>query len=114
MPTFERTITKHEFDNHCVLLQDKKGKDYRSLIKGSKVRVISGGKTYYAEVSEYYINGKFVGGLHFDPNREDSDDFYYEQSINQGHHAEVTIDENCDPGPDGLCPVTIEMSVWTK
>lgn len=114
MATFTRSITKHEFNNHCIMLQDKAGKDYRPLIKGSKVEVRSEGKTYFAEICEYYIDGKFLSGLHFDPKREDSDDFYYEQGVTQGHHAEVTIDENCDPGPDGLCPVDITMSVKTK
>lgn len=111
--TYERVISKHEFDNHCILLQDKQGKDFRQFIAGNKVLVTSGDKTYYGDVSEYYLNGKFVGGIHFDPKREDSDNFYYEQSINQGHHAKVTIEEDAAL-QGGKYPVSIEMKLVTR
>ncbi|MDX2062873.1 MAG: hypothetical protein SFY70_07420 [Bacteroidia bacterium] len=111
--TFERIVTKHEFDNHCIMLQDKAGNDYRHLIPGHKVQVNSCGKAYFAEVSEYYLNGKFLGGLHFDPKREDSDDFYYECGVVQGHHAKFTLEEGAALVGDKF-PLSLELTIKTK
>lgn len=106
--TFEHKIVKFEVDNHCILLRDEQKADHSTHITGQKVVVTAGPKTYTATVNEYYVDGKFQAGMHFDPSNDSEKRFIMEQSIFLGHIAKISLTKGAAL-QDGRFPVTIEV-----
>jgi len=88
---FERRLTRYELDKKCLLLADDAGTDYAEHIDNHALRVKAGGKVYLAEVSDYYVDQKFQGGLHFNEAANPSD-FFFDQSVSGGKRLRLTLD----------------------
>ncbi len=110
---FEHKITKYEVDNHCILLRDEKKADHSKDFQGhSKLLVIMpNGKQYQAEINEYYHEGKFQTGIHFEGAK--SNLFFVEQNFFLGHTAVVTVDPAAAM-VDGRLPVQLAFTVQTR
>jgi hypothetical protein len=111
--TFEHKITKFEVDSHCILLRDEKKVDFSANITGQKVVVTVGAKTYTASINDYYVDGKFQAGMHFDPNNDSEKRFFMEQSILTGHVAKITLTKGA-PLQDDRFPLTVDISIPVK
>ncbi len=110
---FEHKITKYEVDNHCILLRDDKKVDQTKAFGGhNKVLLLTPkGKSYPAEVNEYYLDGKFQAGLHLEGGK--ASDFFVEQDFLLGHTAVVTVDVSAAP-VEGRLPVQLEFKIQTR
>jgi hypothetical protein len=78
---FERTVTKFEFQNKCILLQDDKGNDYRQQLAHENVRVASNGTNYDGVIKEFYYKGNFKPGIVFDDHGDGIHSFFFEQGV---------------------------------
>jgi hypothetical protein len=110
---FEHKLTKYEVDNHCVLLRDEAKADHSKAFGGhSKLTVkAENGKLYPADINEYYHEGKFQAGIHFEGGKSSS--FFVEQGFFLGHIASVTVDGS-GALVDGRLPVDISFKILTR
>ncbi len=111
--SFEHHIIKYEVDNHCILLRDDAKTDYSNHISGNTVVVTATSHTYTATVNEYYVDGKFQAGMHFDGKDQSEKRFMMEQSVMAGHICKVTFQKDAAL-IDGAFPVQVEITVKTR
>jgi hypothetical protein len=69
------------------------------------------GKRYSAEVNEYYHEGKFQAGLHFEGGK--SSPFFVEQDFFVGHTAVLTVDATAALD-EGRLPVQLAFRIQTR
>lgn len=113
MPTFTHAIRKKEIESHTIWLVDNSMKDHGQDVPTSKVVVHCNGKSYKATLTDSYIDGKFLTGIYFDPKKEESNGFFYEQSVNLGHHAEISYDKDAALEGEHF-PIQMKMELKTK
>jgi hypothetical protein len=114
MVTFERVITSFESEHHCIFLEDGKGTDYSSQIKGSKVVLIApDGKKYFGDIQYFYYKNRFVKGINCHYPEDETKSFIFEQSANPGHWVKLAFDPNAEL-VDGALPIHAEVYVKTK
>jgi hypothetical protein len=110
---FEHKLTKYEVDNHCVLLRDDAKADHTKAFGGHNKLTVKAenGKLYPAEINEYYLDGKFQAGIHFEGGKANS--FFIEQAFFLGHVATITVD-GAAPLVEGRLPVDVSFKILTR
>ena len=86
--SFERVITRYELENRCILLRDDKKTDHSKEAGAGRLSVQAGGRSYSAQVRDYYVDAKFQAGLYFEA-KPGEGDFFFEQSVTLGKRARI-------------------------
>ena len=90
--SFERLVTKYEFENKCVLLQDNKHKDFSKDLKSHKLRVNCGDKHYDGIVNDFYTKNGFMSGIVFDDHGAGLHSFFFEQGVMADRTLKIDFD----------------------
>lgn len=108
---FEKHITKFEVTNQCLLMEDLNGSQQNIGIDASKVFVAVENKIYPASLRDFYVNGKFKEGIHFDHEQGHTSEFYFDIGVSEGRRAIINYAKETH---EGLPLIHVKVYLLTK
>lgn len=107
---FEKHVHKFEVQNQCFLIEDLDGIPQELQLPSDFLIVEDEeGRFFEATIRDFYVNGKFKSGIHFDHEEGHTCSFFFEHTVSEGKRAVIRYD-----GEDKNGKPLVHIRVYVK